>query len=73
MITTYEAQVTTKDRAGGAHSDAVNGEDPRVIAAWLRAQADRLDPPRRPMRGMSTLADRAEGGIVSGIHVVGEH
>jgi len=44
------------DRQSGQKVEA----EPVPAAAFLRAVADRLDPPRRPMRGM----DRPQGGIV---------
>lgn len=41
----------------------VSGE-PGPVAAWLRAVADRLDPPRNSLRAFDP--DRARGGVVRG-------
>lgn len=52
-MTAYEAEVTVQRDDGAQGLDCVKGDDPAVIAAWMRAQADRLDPPRRPMRRLA--------------------
>ena len=51
----YHARIETNSGDGtGPQTEHTEGADPRVVAAWLRAQADRLDPPRRPgLRGMT--------------------
>lgn len=47
----YHAQIETNQGDGsGPQIDQAEGSDPKVIAAWLRAQADRLDPPRPTTR-----------------------
>lgn len=60
---TVEIQLrTTKD---GTNSDWHNAEGPPdVIAAYLRAYADRIDPPRRPTRSLThTATDPVEALI----------
>lgn len=46
----------------GHITDTIEGSDPAVVAAWLRAQADRIAPPRRSMRSDQIEALKRGGG-----------
>lgn len=45
---------------------------PVPVAAWLRAIADQLDPPRKPLRALD--GHRAQGGVLRGgqVYTAGE-
>lgn len=52
----YHARIeTNRGDDTGPQTDQTEGTNPAVIAAWLRAQADRLDPRRPVMRGTPTI------------------
>ena len=54
----YRAEITKWLDDGNVDTQGVEGEA-APVAAWLRAIADQLDPPRRPTRGLVPAPDRA--------------
>ncbi|MFI6759377.1 hypothetical protein ACIBF5_09575 [Micromonospora sp. NPDC050417] len=61
----YEVTVITRVTGPGLLEETTTGSA-ATTAAWLRAKADEIDPPRRPTRGAGSGRVRGDGEALLG-------